>query len=371
VTDPTSSPSARLIHRELLLLVLLGAVAVAVFFGTRAFAVSNAAMKEHDAAVWYATARGALESGNSSAAIGALRRATRLDPRNREMSLALAGALAADRQDGAARQLLVNLRDSQPEDPEVNLQLARLEARTDDTQQAVRYYHAAADGLWRAEQAAARRSIRRELIALLLDHGDRSRALSETLLLAADRPSNDPAAPLEEGQLLLKAGDPDRALDRFAEVLRTDPDNADARAGAGLAAFQRGDYQAASRYFARSRDLPADAEEARTLTTLVLTTDPLAARLSRIERESRLRALFARAGERLAACPQVSFDRSEFDAFEHALSSPVPLSRDDVEHGTELAGQVMAAVDRMCRSDAAPDRAIPLIVRLHGFGDHS
>ena len=76
----------------------------------------------------------------------ALRRAAAIDRDNREYQLALAGALAAADDHEAARQVLQRLRDTAPEDAEVNLELARLESRNGDVTGAVRYYQNALYG---------------------------------------------------------------------------------------------------------------------------------------------------------------------------------------------------------------------------------
>ena len=103
-------------------------------------------------AAWYVAGEHHLASGRTESAIRALRRATAINRDNRTYRLALAGALAADRQDDAARQVLLGVRESTPEDPEVNVQLARLEARHDDLTGALRYYQNAVYGTWSADQ---------------------------------------------------------------------------------------------------------------------------------------------------------------------------------------------------------------------------
>jgi tetratricopeptide (TPR) repeat protein len=369
--QPASAVRSRLLHRELVLLIVLIAVTVGAFLATRAFAFANDRMRQRDAAAWFATGTAALQTGDTRTAIDALRRASRLDRRDRDISLALGSALAADRQDDAARQLLAGLRETSPDDPDVDIQLARLEARSGDPAQAVRYYHAAADALWRPPQARARRAVRVELIRLLLAQGDRQRALSETLLLAADQAPDEGAAALEEADLLLAAGDPARALDRYEEVLRRDPDNREARAGAGRAAFERGDYPRASRYLSRIADGSPAVREARDLAALVLADDPMAARLTQAERVARLRAIVEHVRDRLGNCPAAPSPPADLDAIEGLLTGKTRVSRDDIERGTELACQLSERVDAVCGPTAPIDRALQLIARLHGFEDRS
>ena len=79
-------------------------------------------------------------------AIRALRRATAMNRDNRTYRLALAAALAAiDRTMRPGKGCLASAKLT-PEDPEVNVQLARLEARHDDLTGALRYYQNAVFG---------------------------------------------------------------------------------------------------------------------------------------------------------------------------------------------------------------------------------
>jgi hypothetical protein len=110
---------------------MLVGVTVASFFGTRAVAQSNEALHRRQAAAGFDAAQRASPGGNTETAVAGLRRAVLKDPENRRYRLALAQALAASHLDEATRVLLA-LRDTQPEDPDTNLQLARLEARGSD-----------------------------------------------------------------------------------------------------------------------------------------------------------------------------------------------------------------------------------------------
>ena len=133
-----------------------------------------------------------------------------------------------------------------PEAADVNTELARLEARDGDLDEARRYYQSALNAVWSQEQSDVRRGLRLELIHLLLAHNEKSRALAELLLLSANLPDTA-ASHAEAGQLFLDAGDPHRALDQFARALVLDPSNALALAGAGESAFAEADYTRAHR----------------------------------------------------------------------------------------------------------------------------
>ena len=193
------------VHREIVVLVALCALVVVGFVLTRVAAAANRAHRLRDAATWYHTGEQRLASGQTELAVQALRRATAINRDSRPYRLALAGALAAGGQDDGARQVLVGVRESTPEDPEVNVQLARLEARHNNLAETVRYYQNAVYGSWDVDQGDARRQVRIELIRYLLAHEQRARALSELLVLTGNLP-DDVTSQAEAGRLFLEAG---------------------------------------------------------------------------------------------------------------------------------------------------------------------
>ncbi len=363
------------VRREIVLLVLLSAAATIAFFLTRAVAADNRETRLRDAETWAASADAALSDGRLSEAIDALRHATALDRANQVYGLTLARTLASDGQADAAQQVLIGLRDRAPEDPSVNLQLARLAASGNDLQSAVRYYQNALYGYWPDDEEARRREIRSELVRMLLAHHEDSRALSELLLLSANLP-DEPQAQIEAGRLFLDVGDPGRALDRFTRALALDPKNGDATAGAGEAAFALGDYTHARDYLA---DAPADiarVSELRTIVDLVLSSDPLAARISSSVRQRRVIAMFEQAAGRLDTCltgpvpdPEpLRALKTEADAFRATIEEgTLRRSPDAVDTGFELAYRVEQATQAGCGPAEPLDQAILLVGRRHGL----
>lgn len=287
-------------HREVVGLIVLGVIVVAGFFVTRAAAAANRTLRSRDAAAWYEFAIRERDDRHATEAVQALRRATTLDRERREYRLALGSALAAHGDDAAARQVLQQIHDTTPDSPDVNVQLAHLEARGGHVDAAVRYYESALQGMWHDDQREARRGLRVELIRFFLAHDLRSRALSELLIMVSSVP-DDAGAENETAQLLIDAGDPTRALNLFRRVLARDPANATAIEGAGVAAFEAGDYGAALRYLRQiDEPLPARATEARTIAGLVLSRDPLGRGLGLEERRRRLIADVSAVRERVA-----------------------------------------------------------------------
>jgi hypothetical protein len=355
-------------------MVLVG-VTIAAFFGTRAFAHSNQALRRRQAAAWYAAAQHASSSADQASTVAALRRAVLKDRENRLYRLALADALAASRLVAEARRVLLALRETQPEDPETNLRLARLEARGADAGAARRYYEDALSSLWRPEQAEERRRVRVELVEFLLAHEERARALSELLLLAVDLPE-DAAVQARVGRMFLAAGNARLALDHFVRAVRLDSTNTDALAGAGEAAFELADYGRALRYLKGAARDNAQATELREVTQFVLNNDPLAPRLGPNERRRRLAAAVQQATQRLEAClgdPLVDTKaalellRNEAREFESPLGQRRRQdSRDLIDDGVDLVYRIERAAEQSCRVAPVPfDRALLLIGRRH------
>jgi tetratricopeptide (TPR) repeat protein len=370
----------RLVHREILVLASLAAVAVVAFIVTRDFAKSNDRMRRQDAAVWFEVGQRALAGGRPTEALTALRRAVSKDLGNTRFQVALAAALSTTREDDAARQVLIGLRAVVPEDADVNTELARLEARQGNLPEARRYYQSALNALWSVAQSDSRRVLRLELIHMLLDHGEKSRALSEILLLSANMPDTS-AAHLETARLFVAAADPGHALEQFARALTLDPLNGPAQVGAGESAFALGDYPRARRYLTAA---PRDAEpvsELRALTDLVLTNDPMAPRLSAEERTRRLLIVVEHARQRVAACVATpSSDpaaraglealQRQVEAFEPTLSPrAVREQADIIESGLELALRMEQQTEQGCAPIAARDRALLLIAHAHRIGE--
>jgi tetratricopeptide (TPR) repeat protein len=367
---------SRFVHRELILLAVLVGIAVAAFFGTRAVAHSNDDLRRREAATWFDAAERASGSGNPQTAIAGLRRAVSKDPENKKYRLALAGALSAHHLDAEATRLLLALREMQPEDPETNLQLARLQSHSSDADVTRRYYQNALAGLWRPEQGEQRRRVRMELIQFLLAHGAPARALSELLVLAASLP-DDAAVQTQVGRMFLAAGDPRLALDHFEWALRENSENADALTGAGEAAFELADYSRALRYLNSAPRENARVAELREVSRLVLNRDPLAPRLPAGERAKRLSAAWQQAVRRLEAClgdrsmpsnGSLETLRNEARTLQASLGARRREARDLVDDGVDLVYRIERAVELHCAIPPTPlDRALLLIGRRHGF----
>jgi predicted Zn-dependent protease len=216
----------------------------------------------------------------------------------------LAYALAAAGRRPEARAYLLGLWEREPGNGRVNLELARLAARSSSVPEAVQYYHDAIYGQWDDDPAGHRRRAGLELAEFLLSVGQKAQAQAELIALTADLPG-DPALETQVATLLLETGEYEHAAPLFRQALRLRPNYAPALEGAGEASFEMGNYRDARRYLARAKregDLSPASQSRLELATLILRSDPLAPRLSGQERARRALLAFSQSMERLSGC---------------------------------------------------------------------
>ena len=289
------------VRREILALIVLSLLAISVFLGTRLIAKWEEQRSLADAAAWYARGMSHVDSHQNEEAVTALRRAYAKNRTSRQYAIALAHALSASGLSDDATRVLLTLRDATPEDPEINLELARLSAMRGDLTEAIRYYHSALYGVWPTGRESARADVRVELVRLLLDNDRRRPAVAELIALTSNLPDTS-ADHAQAGRLLLEASEPRLALDQFRRVLGTDAKDVTALAGAGEASFQLGDYVGARQYFHDAQVLPPRLTTMRDVAEQVITRDPLAPRLAASERHRRVVDLLGQLRERIDTC---------------------------------------------------------------------
>jgi tetratricopeptide (TPR) repeat protein len=365
------------VQREIFVLVVLVGVTIAAFVVTRNVAAGNDELRRQQAAMSFEAGQEALQDGRVEPAVVTLRRAVSRDPENREYRLALASALATSRLDDEAKRVLEILREAEPEDPETNVQFARIEARGVDADTARRYYESAIAGLWRTEDAEERRAVRLELIDFLVARQERDRALSQLFALDDNLPA-ETGVQVQVGRLFLSAGDPRQALDRFMSAIDADPDHGPALAGAGESAFELADYVAARRFFNEAPDDEPYVVDLREVTELVLSSDPLEPRLSVRARSERLLLAFEQARASLDFCladPVVAGRASLEELQAEGVEFDVAIAeqrngdlRNLVDDGVDLVYRIERSIEQRCRTPITQlDRALLLIGRRHGF----
>lgn len=377
VKTPASDDAreASLVHREILQLSVLIALAVVAFLGTRAIAASNRGMRLRDAAELYQRGQHELDQGRLPQAVDDFRRATVRDRASRVYVLALARALARSHEDDSARSVLMTLREGEPEDADVNLALARLAAGRANVTEAARFYHNAIYADWPVERTVVRRGIRLEFVRFLIAHQQSARAVSELLGIAADLPDQR-LLHVQVGDLFTQAGDPAHALDQYQQALRLAPADSQALAGAGMSAFHVGQYALARNYLRRIPGAHDDVATTRDIVESVSSNDPLASRLGSAERRRRLTIDLTYVSQRLSTCPARPGSgepiagapalQAEADRFVRGLTPQSVLDQDTIETGVDLIARLARMIVQHCEAPTSHDQALVLIGRQHG-----
>jgi tetratricopeptide (TPR) repeat protein len=355
---------AQRVHELGLKLIALIVATVAAFGITEGVAAQMRQRTRQDAKAFYANGLAARRSGQLDAAITAFRRASTKDRDNLDYTLQLSRALAADGQLDAAERSFLALRERVPDNPDVNLELARLAVRRDDAAMALRYYRYALYAPW--PDASGPRTVRRELIAFLLDHGDRDRALAELIAARSNTPDTA-AAHVELGGLLLRADDPRLAAEEFRRALVLAPEDATARRLAGEAAFRLGDYAAAARDLADAAATDPAAGDMHRTAVAVLRDDPLAPRIPAQERLNRMMRLLDRASQRASSCgpAPASGDQKPLDAIARAVRRSGGRDTGTLEDALDAAYGLTRQFADSCAGATADDRALLIIGERH------
>ena len=361
------------------MLLVLGGIAIGLFIFTKNLAARETRMELRMAAMWYTKGEDQMRSGSNARAVESFRRAVANDRNDRKYAFALADALGADNHDAEAAQIVLRLRELDPEDAEINLVLARLAAKQGDLAQAVHFYENAIYGRWTGSQVdERRRKIRVQLIQLLLTHHERDRALSELLILDGDLPP-EAMAHVESGELFLEAGDAEHALKNFQQAAKLDPRNASALRGAGEAYFELGNYARARRYLESSIAVDGKSTHAQqllSLTTAVLSADPLAPKLNIEERQKRLLAGFEHALQRAQSCLERRSNDSKTATLRNIVNDANTmkpnLSVQNLRHDPDLLRSGLGLIYHMekecndaCGEATATDEALLLIARRY------
>jgi len=368
--------TVRILRRDVLLLFVLAACAVALFLLTRTVAAREGAIESRVAAIWYQDGVSKFSAGATNESIESFRKATAIDRDNRKYVLALTDALAAGNHNVEAEQALLRLRELDPTNAEINLHLARLAAKSGNIQKAVLYYHSSLDGMWTgADVAELRRNIRIELIRFLISHHDENRVLSELLVLDSELP-NSSEAHVHAANMFLQANEARHALNDFVEAVRLDPHNTEALAGAGEAEFRLGDYQKARHYVEEAMeqgDRSTETDHLLSLVRMVASYDPLAPGLEAKERERRLLAGLDQATQRLDQCqgldgnPDLQALKSDAEAMRAQIASTKGFEDPSlISSGLALIYRIEDVADARCGAAMGADEALLLIARRHG-----
>jgi len=255
---------------------------------------------------WFMRGDEALTRNYPSVAIDDYRNALAYESANQQYRLMLAEALSKEGRLPEARAYLLSLWSQDPANGRLNVDLARLYAEQRKPDLAIRYYRAAADGVWSDDPIKQRLDTRFELVRYLMQEGDKGRATAELIAIQAEAP-DDPEALKQAGDLLLQLGEHSRAAKSYDLVLKANPKDAQALFGAGVAALNLGDYSKADRLLSLADSLSgakgqSPAADQLALAREALSVDPYSRNLTVAERARRVAAAFNLAMERLKTC---------------------------------------------------------------------
>jgi tetratricopeptide (TPR) repeat protein len=253
---------------------------------------------------WYSEGEAALRFGRAEVALADFRNALVYSPDNPFFQLRLRQAFAATGRIPEARSRLLSLREREPGNGPVNLELARLAARQHALPQAVQFYHDAVYSEWEGDAAAQRRAVRLELVNSLLASDQKAAARAELIGVVGNLPA-DPNLRTQVGRLMMKTGAYDDALGLFRQALAVEPHAVAALAGAGECYFRTGQYEHAEVYLNRALHYNPHLTEAaamRDTARAVSILDPFLPYLPEQEREGRARQAFEQAMTRLNSC---------------------------------------------------------------------
>ncbi|MHB8303279.1 MAG: tetratricopeptide repeat protein [Acidobacteriaceae bacterium] len=190
-------------------------IAVMTYFFFHSFREHRGIMERR----WYARGERAMAAGHPQDAVQDFRSALSLSTANANYEMSLAVALAASGRTDEAYAYFSTLHDAEPGDGFLNLQLARLEARRNNSAAAIDFYQSALNGAWRGEGAERRLQIRLDLARYLLSLGRVNDAQGE-LLTAEGNSLDNPVSLFEIAGLLQQAGAPSDAWTAYQRVER-------------------------------------------------------------------------------------------------------------------------------------------------------
>jgi Tfp pilus assembly protein PilF len=245
-TDELSNMKRKLILRDSLTFLSLVLVTVILFLITFFLFRSFTSHRQELAQRWSARGQASINAGQPDQAIVALRTALSYAPGQRTYELLLAQALGDAGHTEESYNYFLGLWETEPGNGLINLSLARLAAKKNDTPAAIRYYRASIYGTWEGDGTVRRREVRLELARYLLARHDLSSARTELLIAGGNAP-DDTALALALAPLLEQANAPRDALNYYQKVLVQEPKNETALEAAARLEYESGHFDEAHR----------------------------------------------------------------------------------------------------------------------------
>ena len=357
------------------ILASLTLLAVAFFLAVAGLSRVHQAQRQAIGERWFNRGIADLNAKRYDAAVTDLRAALLYAPDAYSYQLKMAEALIGQGHTGQALAYLTNLWDREPENAVVSLELARIAAQREQTDDAIRYYRNAVYAVWPGDQEGMRLDARLELIDLFLRIRDRAQAQGELIALEASA-GRDPVRQERIGELFLRAEDYEHARQAFDTVLKLDRHNAAAMAGAGYAAFELGQYRSAQNYLqaalAANANDTASADRLK-ITQMVLHMNPFRRQISVSERDRIVVEAFQTAGERLRTCKlpaatggsQPSLNDEWAQLKPQITGSGLQRNPDLVETAMDVVFRIERETTTTCGSPTGIDLALLLISKMH------
>ncbi len=221
--------------------LITAVLAVATYFLFQSYTTHRRELADR----WFSRGQKALNLNQPLVAIQALHSALLYAPGQRQIEITLASALASAGRIAEATAYFNTLRETEPGNGLINLQLARLAARSGNEETAKYHYHAAIYGNWEGDGYMRRRDTRLELARYLISKSHYEQARSELLVAAGNAPSSDLEVQSLIAGLLVEAHAPADALNIYQQLLVQSPSNLAALRGAASTAYSLGIYQLA------------------------------------------------------------------------------------------------------------------------------
>jgi len=304
---------------------------------------------------------------------------------NFQYRMKLTDALAASGARSEALAQLHDFREQHPEDAQVNLKLARLEAKQKHVDEALHYYSDAIDGVWpdHSDPVPQKIGARLEAAEYLIALGRKDEAEGVLQAVAAVLPY----ASLQEPRLaalFLSNGDAERALGIYQAQLNLNKTDGAARLGAARASFAAGNYATARRYLEELKPETEESAALRVELERMEALDPFAKSAKGRVRTARTMAAFHIAMARLAGCgvpfaqamtgtgkAAAAGDPAQWSGFARWAEQLSPLmsenklrGKDDVIESTmRFAFQAEMAAQKDCGKPTLDDEALLLLAR--------
>jgi tetratricopeptide (TPR) repeat protein len=371
------------VRRDTFLALVLG-VLIVLFVITGFIVKRYHATEKSLAQHWYNQGEADLTSGHAEAALVDFRNALTYSRDNSLFQLRLAQALVATGRLQEARVYLLSLRDREPGNGPLNLELARLAVREHAYPEAIQYFHDAVYSEWDGDPAVQRRAVRLELVKFLLDTDQKAAARAELIGVAGNLPP-DAELHTKVAELFMKVGGYDDALRLFRQALAVSPHSARALAGAGECYFLAGQYARAEVYLEQAVRQDPNLKQAvamRDTVRAVQDLDPFIHWLGEQERERRARRAVDLAMTRLGGCAAqrgIDLQATSGDSFQTLYARAVTLQAsmrqrphshdlEWVSNTMDLVFEIEKSASQTCGEPQGLDVALVLIARQQEGG---